>query len=106
VPSVSDISTGVDVPDLDQYGRPPNPNNQGYIPYVKPGPRFGKYDGDLQMFCEPPQPPNMERLAFLRWTLQHDHDQDGWIMGESSGEFAPPKEPEPSSPAPQYTGKS
>ena len=33
--------------------------------------RTAKYDGDLQMFVQEPRDPNMARLGFLRWLMEH-----------------------------------
>jgi hypothetical protein len=31
---------------------------------------LARYDGALQMFCEPPKDVNLEHLRFLRWLLE------------------------------------
>ena len=46
-----------------------------------------KYDGDLQMFVEPPREPDMARLAFLRWLVERRHFEHG-PAGPPCGDFA------------------
>ena len=46
-----------------------------------------RYDGDLQMFCNAAQEPNLESLRFIRWLVEQgrlEHD----AAGPPSGEYA------------------
>jgi hypothetical protein len=36
-----------------------------------------KYDGDLQMFVDPPREPDMARLTFLRWLVERRRLEHG-----------------------------
>jgi hypothetical protein len=36
-----------------------------------------KYDGDLQMFVDPPREPDMQRLTFLRWLVERSRLEHG-----------------------------
>ncbi len=48
---------------------------------------IGKYDGELQMFCEPVREPDLARLGFLRWLVEHgqlEHE----VFGGPTGEYA------------------
>ena len=50
-------------------------------------PSIGKYDGELQMFCEPAREPDVARLGFLRWLVEHgqlEHD----VVGRAADEYA------------------
>jgi len=47
--------------------------------------RHKRYDGDLQMFVEPPCEPDMARLSFLRWLVERrrlEHGPAGAPAGE------------------------
>ena len=46
-----------------------------------------KYDGDLQMFVDPPREPDMQRLTFLRWLVERRDIEHG-PAGASCGDFA------------------
>ena len=46
-----------------------------------------KYDGDLQMFVDPPREPDMARLTFLRWLVERRGLEHG-PAGVSCGDFA------------------
>ena len=39
--------------------------------------RHRQYDGDLQMFVEPPREPDMARLSFLRWLVERRRLEHG-----------------------------
>src|SRR5436853_86465 len=46
-----------------------------------------RYDGELQMFCNATQEPNIESLRFMRWLVEQgrlEHE----IAGPSTGEYA------------------
>ncbi len=57
-------------------------------------PDWYDYDSVLQMVRAPKDSaePDMDKLRFLRWSMIHRNHthQDGWICGNSSGDFAPP----------------
>lgn len=47
--------------------------------------RHTQYDGNLQMFVEPPCEPDMARLTFLRWLIERrrlEHEPAGAPSGE------------------------
>jgi hypothetical protein len=46
-----------------------------------------KYDGDLQMFVDPPREPDMARLTFLRWLVERRRLEHG-PAGAPCGDFA------------------
>ena len=46
-----------------------------------------KYDGDLQMFVDPPREPDMARLTFLRWLVERRRLEHGPV-GVPCGDFA------------------
>ena len=46
-----------------------------------------KYDGDLQMFVDPPREPDMARLTFLRWLVERRQIEHG-PAGAPCGDFA------------------
>ena len=50
-------------------------------------PQQRKYDGDLQMFVDPPREPDMARLTFLRWLVERRQLEHG-PAGPSCGDFA------------------
>ena len=44
-----------------------------------------RYDGELQMFCDTAQEPNLESLRFIRWMVEQgrlEHDAAGPPTGE------------------------
>jgi hypothetical protein len=45
-----------------------------------------KYDGDLQMFVDPPREPDMARLTFLRWLVERRRLEHG-PAGVPCGDF-------------------
>ena len=45
------------------------------------------YDGDLQMFVDPPREPDMARLTFLRWLVERRRLEHG-PAGAPCGDFA------------------
>jgi hypothetical protein len=45
-----------------------------------------RYDGNLQMFCEPAQEPRFEMLHFMRWLGEHGRLEHP-IAGEPAGEY-------------------
>ena len=45
-----------------------------------------KYDGDLQMFVDPPREPDMARLTFLRWLVERRRLEHG-PAGAPCGDF-------------------
>ena len=49
--------------------------------------RPSSYDGDLQMFAEPPREPDMARLTFLRWLIERSRLEHG-PAGAPCGDFA------------------
>ena len=49
--------------------------------------RKSNYDGDLQMFVDPPREPDMARLTFLRWLVERRQLEHG-PAGAPSGDFA------------------
>jgi hypothetical protein len=46
------------------------------------------YDRDLEMFTDPPREPDLDRLRFLRWLMEHRHMEHA-PMGVPSGDYAP-----------------
>jgi hypothetical protein len=50
---------------------------------MKPG---GRYDSALQMFVEEPREPDLLRLTFLRWLVEHDRLEHP-VSGPASGEL-------------------
>ena len=48
---------------------------------------IGKYDGELQMFCEPVREPDLARLRFLRWLVEHGELEHA-VFGRPAGECA------------------
>ena len=53
------------------------------------------YDGDLQMFVDPPRDPDMARLTFLRWLVERrrlEHGPAGAPCGDlvKLSDFADP----------------
>jgi hypothetical protein len=46
-----------------------------------------KYDGDLQMFVDPPREPDLARLTFLRWLVERRRLEHG-PAGAPCGDFA------------------
>ena len=46
-----------------------------------------EYDGDLQMFVDPPREPDMARLTFLRWLVERKRLEHG-AAGAPCGAFA------------------
>jgi hypothetical protein len=46
-----------------------------------------KYDGDLQMFVDPPREPDLARLTFLRWLIERGRLEHG-PAGAPCGDFA------------------
>ena len=50
--------------------------------------RIGEYDGGLQMFVEEARTPDLRRLHFLRWLIEHDR-YDHPAAGPPGGELAP-----------------
>ena len=49
--------------------------------------RSSSYDGDLQMFVEPPREPDMARLTFLRWLIERRRLEHG-PAGAPCGDLA------------------
>ena len=49
--------------------------------------RKSNYDGDLQMFVDPPREPDMARLTFLRWLVERRRLEHG-PAGPPCGDFA------------------
>ena len=47
----------------------------------------GLYDKELQMFREATAEPNLDKLHFLRWLVEHDKLEHE-AAGQSVGEFA------------------
>jgi hypothetical protein len=47
---------------------------------------IGRYDGSMHMFVEEERSPDMRRLRFLRWLVEHDR-YDRPSMGPATGEF-------------------
>jgi len=45
------------------------------------------YDGDLQMFVDPPREPDMARLTFLRWLVERRRLEHG-PAGAPCGDLA------------------
>ena len=45
------------------------------------------YDGDLQMFRDPPQAVNLAHLCFQRWLIEHGRAEHA-VAGPSTGELA------------------
>jgi hypothetical protein len=48
--------------------------------------RHRQYDGDLQMFVDPPREPDMARLSFLRWLVERRRLEHG-PAGAPCGDF-------------------
>jgi hypothetical protein len=48
--------------------------------------RHAAYDGDLEMFVEPPRDPDMGRLLFLRWLVERRRLEHG-PAGAPCGDF-------------------
>jgi hypothetical protein len=48
---------------------------------------IGRYDGNMQMFVQEAQSPDLRRLRFLRWLVEHGR-YDHPSMGPASGELA------------------
>lgn len=48
---------------------------------------IGRYDSSLQMFVEEPREPDVRRLTFLRWLVEHDRLEHP-VVGPASGELA------------------
>lgn len=46
-----------------------------------------RYDPDLEMFADPPREPDLDRLRFLRWLMEHGRLEHG-PMGAPAGEYA------------------
>jgi hypothetical protein len=46
-----------------------------------------RYDGDLQMFCDEPHEPDLRKLIFMRWLVEHNRFEHG-AMGPSSGPYS------------------
>jgi hypothetical protein len=54
----------------------------------------GLYDKELQMFREAATEPNLDKLRFLRWLVEHDKLEHE-AAGQSVGEFATDELPIP-----------
>ena len=65
---------------------------------------MGRYDGSLQMFVESTGAPDPLRLRFMRWLVENNRLEHP-AMGASSGPYVQ-TEPEPSHPAPEYSGRA
>jgi len=55
--------------------------------------RLRQYDGNLQMFVEPPREPDMARLSFLRWLVERrrlEHEPAGASCGDLVAHAARP----------------
>jgi hypothetical protein len=50
------------------------------------------YDDDLHMYRQPPQSPNLNRLAYLRWLVERGR-LDHPVAGPPSGPLAGPESP-------------
>lgn len=50
---------------------------------------IGRYDSSMQMFVEETRSPDLRRLRFLRWLVEHDR-YDRPAMGPASGELVDP----------------
>ena len=48
---------------------------------------IGRYDGNMQMFVQEARSPDLGRLRFLRWLVEHGR-YDHPSMGPASGELA------------------
>ena len=46
----------------------------------------GRYDSALQMFVEEPREPDLRRLTFLRWLIEHNRLEHP-AVGPASGEL-------------------
>ena len=46
-----------------------------------------RYDGSLQMFCEPAHEPSLETLRFMRWLVEAGRLEHP-IAGAAAGEYA------------------
>ena len=46
-----------------------------------------RYDGNLQMFCEPVHEPDLAVLRFMRWLVEQGR-LEHQIFGDSTGEYA------------------
>ena len=49
--------------------------------------RNSRYDGDLEMFVDPPRKPNLARLRFLRWLGEQGRLEHA-LAGPPCGEIA------------------
>ena len=47
---------------------------------------IGRYDTNLQMFVEEPRDPDLRRLSFMRWLVEHNRLEHPAI-GPASGEI-------------------
>lgn len=45
-----------------------------------------QYDGELQMFIEPPRDPDLRRLRFMRWLVENNRLEHP-VIGPASGEI-------------------
>jgi hypothetical protein len=50
-----------------------------------------RYDGQLQMFCEAIQEPNLAKLRFLRWLAERG-ELEHEVYGPPGGEYAEQRE--------------
>ena len=48
--------------------------------------RCSNYDGELQMYVEPPREPDIARLTFLRWLVERRRLEHG-PAGAPAGDF-------------------
>ena len=51
-----------------------------------------RYDAELQMFADQPREPDLTRLRFLRWLVEHGQLEHG-PSGEPGGEYVRPTWP-------------